>query len=965
MSGDGLTDLVRIRNGEVCYWPNLGYGRFGAKVTTDQAPRFDRTELFDSRRIRLADIDGSGTADIIYFVNGSVHLYFNQSGNAWGARRVLAYFPSVESVSSAAAFDLLGNGTACLVWSSPLTGNMRRPMRYIDLMGGQKPHLLVRVRNNLGAETVVQYAPSTKFYVADKLASTPWVTRLPFPVHVVEQVQSYDYVSRNLFVTRYAYHHGYFDGVEREFRGFGRVDQWDTEEFATLSSSTAFPQAVNLDAASNVPPACTKTWFHTGAFFGEGKISKYLEHEYYSEGDSAEAIAGLTPAQLEAMLLDDTVLPSTILLPDGSRLTYDLTAEEMREACRALRGSILRQEVYALDDTVESDRPYIVSERNYTIETLQPQGPNRYGVFFVHARETIDFHYERKLYQVVGDTLADPRVSHGLTLAVDPFGNVLQSVSIGYGRRHADPDLTPEDQIKQSTLLVTYAENAYTNPVLLDDAYRSPLSAEARSYELLQIKPAANLAAVTNLFRFVELQSAVQSAADGKHDITYENLNPTGLKPGEPYRRLIGRTRTFYRPDDMGAAANDPRGLLALGGLKSRALPGASYKLAFTPGLIAQVYQRGGAGLLPAPAALLGSVAGDGGGYVDLDGDGYSWIPSGRTFYLPAGPASPGELNQALQHFFLPRRFENPFGNASSVDFDVYDLLMAKTTDPVNNIILAANDYRVLAPALMTDPNGNQCATSFDALGLVVAAAVMGKSGENLGDSLTGFSPDLTQAQVDALYGATDPHTLAAPLLGNATTRVVYDVNRFFNSRAGAPNDPVQWLPSFATTIARETHVSALAAGQQSKLRITFSYSDGFGREIQKKIQAEPGPVASNGPVADPRWVGSGWTIFNNKGKPVRQYEPFFSQLANGHQFEFGAAVGVSPILCYDPVERVVATIHPDHTYEKVLFDPWRQVTWDANDTVMQDDPTRMVKKSSRTSVRSRKHRSHRHMSCL
>ena len=23
MSGDGLSDLVRIRNGEVCYWPNL------------------------------------------------------------------------------------------------------------------------------------------------------------------------------------------------------------------------------------------------------------------------------------------------------------------------------------------------------------------------------------------------------------------------------------------------------------------------------------------------------------------------------------------------------------------------------------------------------------------------------------------------------------------------------------------------------------------------------------------------------------------------------------------------------------------------------------------------------------------------------------------------------------------------------------------------------------------------------
>ena len=57
-SGDGLTDLVRIRNGEVCYWPNLGYGRFGAKVTMDNAPWFDGPDVFDQRRIRLADIDG-------------------------------------------------------------------------------------------------------------------------------------------------------------------------------------------------------------------------------------------------------------------------------------------------------------------------------------------------------------------------------------------------------------------------------------------------------------------------------------------------------------------------------------------------------------------------------------------------------------------------------------------------------------------------------------------------------------------------------------------------------------------------------------------------------------------------------------------------------------------------------------------------------------------------------------------
>ncbi|HEY2251463.1 MAG TPA: SpvB/TcaC N-terminal domain-containing protein, partial [Planctomycetaceae bacterium] len=83
MSGDGLADLVRIANGEVCYWPNLGYGRFGARVTMDDSPWFDHPEAFEPRRIRLADIDGSGVTDIIYLAHDGVRLYFNQSGNSW------------------------------------------------------------------------------------------------------------------------------------------------------------------------------------------------------------------------------------------------------------------------------------------------------------------------------------------------------------------------------------------------------------------------------------------------------------------------------------------------------------------------------------------------------------------------------------------------------------------------------------------------------------------------------------------------------------------------------------------------------------------------------------------------------------------------------------------------------------------------------------------------------------------
>jgi RHS repeat-associated protein len=950
MSGDGLTDLVRIRNGEMCYWPNLGYGKFGAKISMDYAPRFDRPDLFDGRRIHLADIDGSGTTDMVYFANNSVQLYFNQSGNSWGPARVLNHFPAIDSISSATVLDFLGNGTACLVWSSSLPGNARQPMRYIDLMGGQKPHLLVSTNNNLGSESVIQYAPSTKFYVADKLAGTPWVTRLPFPVHVVERVQTYDYVSRNLFVARYAYHHGYYDGVEREFRGFGRVDQWDAEEFATLTDSVDLPSPTNVDQASNIPPICTKTWFHTGAYFGEAGISTQMRQEYYMEGDSSSGIAGLPSAQAVAMLLDDSVLPASILMPDGTRLPYPLSPEELREASRALRGSILRQEIYGLDGTQEADRPYSVSERNHTIEVLQPQGPNLYGVFFTHSRETINFQYERKLFKVVGNTIvdpsapppaksvADPRVTHSFSLAVDQYGNELQSVQVGYGRRYLDPNLSAADQAKQTSVLATYSENQYTNAVASGDVNRTPLPAQTASYELLQILPSANQAAITNLFKFAELQATVQSLSDGTHDLSFDQFDPTGLTAGQVYRRLIGCARTYYRPDDMGESAGDAKALLGLGVLESLALPGKTCTLAFNKALIPGVYQRGAEGLLTNPVSVLPSIASDGGGYTDLDSDGNWWIPSGRAYYIDSPPSFPQELAQAKSHFFLSRRSEDPFGNASTVAYDGNDLLPVETTDAVNNVVAVSNDYRVLAPVLLTDANGNQAAASFDTLGLVAGTALMGKSGQNQGDVLTGFSADIPQSQTDGFYDANDPHDVAAPLLGNATTRVVYDVNRFYTTRSANPMDPTKWLPCFAATISRETHYYDLASGQQSRLQIDFGYSDGLGREIQKKIQAEPTP-ASTGTSATPRWVGSGWTIFNNKAKPVRQYEPFFSQLPKGHQFEFGVQAGVSPIVCYDPAGRAVATLHPNQTYEKISFDPWYQQTFDVNDTVLQTDP--------------------------
>jgi hypothetical protein len=444
MSGDGLKDLVRIRNAEVCYWPNTGYGRFAAKLTMDQAPFFDSPDAFEHRRIRLADVDGSGTSDIIYLGRQSVRVWFNQSGNGWSAAQEITEFPLTDDVDAVSAVDLLGNGTGCLVWSSPLPADAGRPLRYIELMSGGKPHLLVRISNNLGSQSNIQYSPSTKFYLADRAAGEPWVTRLSFPVQVVERIETLDWISRNRFVTRYTYHHGYYDGIEREFRGFGRVDQFDTEELGALTASgdfpnateelgalTAsgdFPNATNIDAASYVPPVLTKTWVHTGAYPIGRRVSRVYDHEYYSEADGASGSRVLSEDQIEAMRLPDTVLPP------------GFSADEIHEAVRSLKGAVLRTEVFALDGSEAAGRPYIVSEKNYTIRLVQPIAGNRHAVFLTHARESVDFHYERRLYTIGGNQLADPRVTHGIVLAVDDYGNELQSVAIGYGRRYPDPD---------------------------------------------------------------------------------------------------------------------------------------------------------------------------------------------------------------------------------------------------------------------------------------------------------------------------------------------------------------------------------------------------------------------------------------------------------------------------------------------------------------------------------------------
>ena len=453
MTGDGLSDLVRIRNGEVSYWPNLGYGRFGAKIAMKNAPQFDRPDLFDPRRIRLGDIDGTGVTDIVYLSRHGADVYLNQAGNGW-AGGVTIPIPLADVLASVRVADLLGTGTACLVWSSADPADAGTALRYVDLLSSTKPHLLCSIVNGLGAQTTITYAPSTQYYLEDRAAGRPWATRLPFVVQTVARVVTTDAVAGTRFVFRYRYAHGFYDGVEREFRGFARVDSWDAESMSADHGAGTPPGAfAETNGEYDLPPVHTMSWFHTGAWNGQADdLRARLSLEFYS-GDTA------------ATQLPPTVLPATLLPP------------ALREAYRSLKGRPLRQEVYADDGSAAAAVPYTVKEYRYEVCELQPIATQRHGVYHPFEREHVAYNYERNA--------ADPRIAHHLSLEVDSLGHVVRDAQLGYARR------APGRSRSKGGCLRRVARTTFAPPIDATTLYdfRHGVATETVEYEALRYRP--------------------------------------------------------------------------------------------------------------------------------------------------------------------------------------------------------------------------------------------------------------------------------------------------------------------------------------------------------------------------------------------------------------------------------------------------------------------------------------------
>lgn len=853
--GDGLSHRVRIRSGSVECWPNLGHGRFGPKVILEDAPLFEGA--FDARRLFLADVDGSGAADLVYVGFDRVRVWFNRSGNGFSEPLTLPLPAPCDDLSQVSFADVYGNGTSCLV----LTRLVPQVTHHVyDFAGDGKPYLLTAIDNGMGASTRIRYTTSVKQYLADKRAGRPWATRLFFPVHVVDEVEHRDEISGARYVTRHKYHDGYYDPQEREFRGFGFVETWNGEDFESFVAAREiadFPLEP-IDEALWVPPAYTRTWYHTGAFLEAGAIARQEARELW-HGDP------------EAPPLPGSVFAAEI---------FDQDAATLRQAHEALAGQMRRREVYGLDGSAAAADPYSVSESTVKVRLVQPRKQQRYAVLFAYVEESLLYDYERRP--------ADPRVRHELSLAVDAFGNVTRSCSVAYPRRKNE-DVTVYPEQDKPHAVVT--EETFVNH---EDTEQEPfrwigVSCERREHELagLTLPP-------RGCFAFEDLERQVREALG--HPLAYGQP----FTAGELQARLFSWSRAYFWNEAQTEA-------LPLAQISSRGLLHHEETAVLTSSLVEEAF-----GDRVAPGQLV-----EAGYWPD---QGYWWARGLIQHYF-----------EEPDRFFLPCRVDGAFAGVdpashlnptTTVAYDFYQLLPTAVTSSVRDAltltVAAEIDYQVLSPWRLTDANGNVSEVLFDPLGKVIVSTVYGtEEGRPAGDAPLA---DYILVPGAALQDVLDH---PATYLQDATAFFFYDLFAWARSRQ----------PPSAVSLHRQKHVHELAPGEECRIETGIAYSDGLGRLVESKLLAGVEPS-----LAEPRWIVSGRTVYNNKGEAVAQYLPWFSATPayeDQRQVTEQGRVPPPTVFHYDPLDRLIRTDTPKGFFSKVELSAWQTKSYDEDDTVL------------------------------
>ena len=921
--GSGQQHLVRICAQGVSCWPNLGGGRFGEPVN------FGKLEFageFNPAHIRLADLDGSGAADILYWQSGSVQVFMNLSGHGFAPPVTLALPAGLryDSLTSISVADLQGLGCSSLVVTSHTHLPALAPDHWrCDFVAGHKPYLLCATDNNMGTSGEVVYRSSAQEWLDEK-AQLPDPSQanaeMPFPIHVVSEQHQLDQITGNHLAQFFSYRHAYYDGAEREFRGFGLLLQTDTE----TSSASAEGQGFTA-------PVLSKTWFHTG---------KALHMPADDGWDGDERLAPL----------GDTLCTQRI---DGTeQLHTDWDASTLHDAARTLSGSVLRTETLGADG---NPVPYSVTQNRYGVRLLQARSDtDRYCIMLPVAFEQRSLNYERQA--------DDPLCQHQINLAIDDYGSVTHSVSVACARRAGI--LPPYPDNVEHAHLRRWWQDAR------DDAQQCFYLSESQ-VRLLHVRQTDYLR-LGLPYRSQQTAYVIPSIEQIGYEAFIGPQSPLGTTPLNGQRILAGQSRVQYQGCADGTVNFD-------------ALPEYSEQAELDATALQAYVVKDDQG---AETNLLGTTPEQvnarlaAAGYTDVG----QWRPASNTVDtgINLWASRTGYSTFAgVEHFnLLLEQKPVVWVTPSRVSYDNLWLLPDRFTAPDSGITDVIYTYSTLQAKWIRDPNQNVSEARYDAMGRVVLTTFWGTEWDEASQAAidVGFANMASHTWVPA----SAHHAIAdSTVMGDMAAAMFYEPCSWMGQAAQTllPNGvelgvlmpggylrasararlakgeyPPDQLPAptcqALLALPREPAWSAVLQADrypgdlQRQVRMQISAADGFGRALQSKQKVEAGlayAVDDEGNLqtlagepqqvqANERWRVSERVEYNNKGLAVRVYRPYF---ANHHRYindESFRLFGYCDQQFYDPLGRPTQTITASGYWRRQTYLTWYSIAEDEND---------------------------------
>ena len=417
LNGDRLMDVARIRPTEILFAASLGNGNFlDEESITIPGATLDPQQI---EKASLKDVNGDGLADLVIDrpEPREVWIWPNRGNRTFGSRiRVTGLPPNVAGTVAIRWADINGNGTTDLVFGESSEADGQR-ITYLDLGRLQgcvpRPYLLNHVTNGIGRSEEIDYASSTDYALRDgTVAGTyqySWPHPLPFPVQVISEVRTGDSLG-STYTTRFTYHDGYYDPVEKQFRGFGRVEQTELGDARapTLATKFTFDTGAAVEVLKGKILRQTSTT-EGGAVFSDASTVWQVRQLY--AGSDGRAVAFANPQSTVTDLLElgqgtarrfeqeftydlfgnQTALTDYGVVVGGDRsafndervvatnFAYNLTDWLLRfpkrQEVRALGGAVIsRKDTFYDDESFGGGNAGLVSKGNVTLvrESIDP-----------------------------------------------------------------------------------------------------------------------------------------------------------------------------------------------------------------------------------------------------------------------------------------------------------------------------------------------------------------------------------------------------------------------------------------------------------------------------------------------------------------------------------------------------------------------------------------------------------------